>query len=202
MTDDEPPTLDCGCTIGERYQIVRHLARGDALDVYEGWSKDRLCSCVIKIIRPDRQGETRVVRRLAREGRLLTTLHHPHLVRAYETLNGPIPAVILETLQGATLEYLLETRPRRLHLTDLAHLGAHLCSAVHYLHRHGYLHCDIKPSNVVASCGMAKLIDLSLARPPGPGRRGAGTPPYLAREKARGELLGAATDVWEIGVTL
>jgi eukaryotic-like serine/threonine-protein kinase len=197
----KPPILAAGTKVAEGYEVVTHLSRGDALDVYEVWSHDRQCSCIAKCVRPDRP-EPRVRERLLHEGRLLSTFSHPHLVRAYETIMSPHPVVIFETLRGATLEHLLVTLPRRLPVTDLGYLGMHLCSAIHYIHGHGYLHLDVKPANVISHCGTAKLIDLSLARRPGPAPRGCGTREYLAPEQARGDPLTPATDVWGIGATL
>ncbi|WP_244189569.1 protein kinase domain-containing protein [Streptomyces incarnatus] len=57
-------------------------------------------------------------------------------------------------------------------------------------------------SNVVVDRGHAKVLDLSVARPPGPAPAGVGTYGYLAPEQARGGPLTAAADVWGIGVTL
>jgi serine/threonine protein kinase len=111
--------------------------------------------------------------------------------------------VVLETLTGATLARLIEDRRwRRLTLRDAGVLGQQLCAAVAYLHAQGTLHLDLKPANVIAEAGRAKVIDLSLARPPGRGRPGAGTRDYLAPEQATGAALTAATDVWGLGALL
>lgn len=199
---DGPPPLPAGALIAPAYEVVEHLRRGEALDVYDVWSEERDCRCVVKTPRPDRMEDVRVRERLLREGQLLQSFTHPHLIRAYETLEVPRPVVVLETLAGATLGHLIDNRSRRLGAADLAFLGLHLCSAVQYLHRHGLLHLDVKPSNVVAHCGLAKLLDLSLARPPGRGARGVGTSGYLSPEQASSGELTSAVDVWGIGATL
>lgn len=193
--------LEQGVVVVPGFEVIEHLSRGAALDVYDAWSLERDCRCVIKVARPDR-GEARVRRRLVLEGELLLALSHPHIVRAYELVRRPRTALVLETLQGRTLANMVETLRRRLSATDLAFLGVHLCSAVSYLHGHGYLHLDLKPSNVIVDNAQAKLIDLSLARPPGRGRRGVGTRAYMAPEQARGRVLGEATDVWGLGAVL
>jgi serine/threonine protein kinase len=182
--------------------VREHLSRGRALDVYEVWSEARGCPCVVKTLRPDRADDRAARRRLATEGELLLALTHPHLVRAYELVRRPRPALVLETLTGATLAYVLEARARRLPLTELAVLGLQLASALAYLHRHGYLHLDLKPSNVVCDGGLVKLIDLSIARPPGITRKALGTRPYMAPEQARRGPLTEAADVWGLGVVL
>ncbi len=123
-------------------------------------------------------------------------------MRAYESIRKPRPTLILETLTGATLAYLIDASPRRLRLGDVAHLGLHLCSAVYYLHRHDILHLDLKPSNIVSERQMAKIVELSIARPPGRAKKGRGTRSYMSPEQARGDYFSPATDVWGIGAVL
>lgn len=196
------PPLSAGAAVAPGYTVLAHLRRGSAFDVYDVWSEERRCRCIAKLLRPERAGDEAARHRLLREGRLLERLSHPHIVRAYETLTRPCPTLILETLTGATLAHLIGERRRPLPVADLAFLGIHLCSAMHYLHHHGFLHLDLKPSNIVSERGLAKVLDFSIARPPGPGRRGEGTRPYMAPEQARGDPLSAATDVWGIGAVL
>jgi eukaryotic-like serine/threonine-protein kinase len=166
------------------------------------WSERRTCRCVGKTVRPDRLEKRDAHASLIREGKLLLRLTHPHIVRAYEVQTAPAPLVILETLPGETLSHLIERRWRRLGMREVAHLGLHLCSAIGYLHRNDILHLDLKPSNIIATHGMAKVLDLSVARPPGQHRAGIGTAGYMAPEQSLGGKLGASTDVWGIGVTL
>ena len=144
-------------------------------------------------------------RQLQREARLLLALTHPHLVRAYEYVKPEeerAPLLVLENLTGATLSYLLDGGRQRLGAVDLGHLGQHLCSALRYLHSRGHLHLDVKPSNIIADQGVARLIDLSLARPPGRCPAGVGTPGYMSPEQITGGDLGTPADVWGIGLVL
>ena len=183
------------------YRTIELLRRGRDLDVYDVWSEERACRCVIKALRPDRLDRDGARRRLLEEGRLLRDLTHPHIVRAYEVAEEPVPMVVMETLTGETVGHMID-REAELSVPELAQLGLHLCSAIRYLHGHGILHLDLKPSNVIAECGKAKLIDLSVARPPGPAHAGIGTHYSLSPEQARGGDLGPAADVWGIGVVL
>src|SRR5262249_18500146 len=127
-----------GATLVSGYEVIAHLSRNRALDVYDAWSLERDCRCIAKVARPDRH-EPRVRRRLVQEGELLLELTHPHIVRAYELRRRPRTALIMETLDGETLEHMLEAAPRRMAIPDLAQLGLHLCSAVGYLHGRGFL---------------------------------------------------------------
>ena len=199
---DGPPPLVTGEQLVPGYEVIAHMRRGNHLDVYDSWSEERACRVIAKTPRPDRLGDRETVRALFREGRLLKKFTHPHIVRAYEVIKEQRPVVILETLTGATLGYLIDTSPRRLAISDIVHLGLHLCSALHYLHRHDVLHLDLKPSNIVSESRLAKIIDLSIARPPGRGREGAGTSQYMAPEQVTGDHLSPATDVWGVGAVL
>jgi serine/threonine protein kinase len=193
------PVLAPGAWVSPGQRVIAHLSRGDALDVYDVWSEERDCRCIAKLPRPDRVGG-RTEQRLREEARLLLGFTHPHIVRAYALLEGSPPVLLLETLTGVTVGRLLERK--RLKAREAANLGRHVCSAIGYLHRRGVLHLDLKPDNLVAQGGLAKVLDLSLAAPPGARRRGAGTPLYMAPEQVRGGELSAATDVWGIGAVL
>ncbi|MER6776074.1 MULTISPECIES: serine/threonine-protein kinase [unclassified Streptomyces] len=196
------PPLAPGTRPAPGYEVLAHLDRTGWLDLYDAWSEERDCRCVVKMLRPDRRGEARTAERLVREGRWLRHFTHPHLVRAYETFESPEPLVVLETLTGETLSHLIDRLPRRAAAQDVAVLGVQLCSALHYLHGQGLLHLDLKPANVVVECGHAKVLDLSTAHAPGIAPAGVGTFGYMSPEQARGGVLSAAADVWGIGVTL
>jgi serine/threonine protein kinase len=191
-----------GHEVAPGYVAIEHLRRGRNLDVYDVWSEERACRCIVKSLRPDRLGREGPTRRLLDEGRLLCRLTHPHIVRAYEVREQPVPLFVMETLAGETLGHMIEVRDAELSPAEVAQLGLHLASAIRYLHAHGWLHLDLKPSNVISECGRAKLIDLSVARPPGPAHGGIGTLYYMAPEQVRGGDLGPAADVWGIGAVL
>ena len=202
---DGPPVHPPGHQLASGYVVIEHVRRGEDLDSYEAWSCQRYCRCFIKTLRPDATTDASARRHLLREARLLLSLTHPHLVRAYEYVKaqpGQPSILVMENLTGATLSYLLDGGRHRLSTADLGHLGQHLCSALRYLHSRGYLHLDIKPSNIIASHGIARLIDLSLARPPGRCPAGTGTPGYMSPEQLTGGDLGPPTDVWGVGLVL
>lgn len=181
------------------YRPLALLADGRRLETWDAFDEARGTRCVVKLLRAERRHEPRVRQAVLLEGHLATTLAHPHLVRGYDVHDDP-PAVVLETLRGATLAALVDEEP--LGLADVAELGCQLASVLGYLHRHDWLHLDLKPDNVVVDHGKAVLIDLSLAGRPGAGRPGAGTRGYLAPEQATGRGLSAATDMWGLGMTL
>jgi eukaryotic-like serine/threonine-protein kinase len=196
------PALRRGARVDGRYRLIERLARGRNLDVWDAWSDERDCRVILKTLRPDRREDRAARARLLAEGRLLVELSHPHIVRGYEMLERPEAVVVMETLAGHTVAHLIDHARRRMALGDASMLGLHLCSAVGYLHRQGRVHLDLKPSNVVAEAGRAKVIDLGFARPPGRVRAGLGTWCYMAPEQSRGGTAGPPADVWGIGAIL
>jgi serine/threonine protein kinase len=195
-----PEVVPAGAEVLPGHRVEALLSRGGRVDTYDVTSLARDCRAVVKVVRPDRLGEEHVRSALLTEGRLLTTLAHPHLVRGYEVVTAPRPAIVLETLPGATLSALLDDR--RLGVADTALLGRQLVSVLGYLHRQGWVHLDVKPDNLVVQEGRAVLIDLGLATRPGRIERGMGTDGYAAPEQDAGGTVSAATDVWGLAATL
>ena len=187
--------------LGEGYEPIAQLSRGNDFEVWDAWSIERGSRVIIKTLREDMLDDARKRERLMREGTLLCDLTHPHIVRGYEVRDEPWPMVVMETLGGQTLSHMINA-DGVLSDAEAAIVGLQVGAAVRYLHATGYLHLDLKPSNVIAEAGRARLIDLGLSEPHGPIRAGVGTWCYLAPEQARGEECGPAADVWGIGAIL
>ena len=186
-------------TVMPGYRLRRLMQRGRYYDVYDAWSDERDSPVVIKRVRPE--ADAGCGRILLREGRRLRALTHPYLVRGYEVHHEPRPAIVLETLPGQTLGHLFHERGP-LPAADVVQLGRQLVSVLGYLHTKGLVHADLKPANAIYCDGLVRLIDLSLAQPPGRWRRRAGTPGYLAPEQAERAQVSEATDVWGLGLLL
>lgn len=202
LTTDEPAPLEAGRELIPGFRVQRHLRRATPFDVYEVISEERRCSCVAKLPRPALTHSERARNMLRAEADLLLAFSHPHLVRAYELIDDPNAALIMETLTGQTLKHLIHESGHALTAQELAIMGTHLTAALGYLHNKGLIHLDLKPSNIVCEAGKVKLIDLSLARQPGPAHRGIGTRTYLSPEQATGGDLTPAADIWGIGVVM
>ena len=199
MLIDSP--LPVGSVLGSDYEVVGLIDRGSKHEVYDVWSVTRRCRCVAKTVAGSAPYDAGTAERLLQEGRLLQRMTHPHLVRAYEVVQEPRPLVIFESLTGESLAHAID-RLDKLPLGDVGVLGLHLCSVAAYLHDQGWLHLDLKPSNVVSVAGTAKVLDLGLARHPGAASSVIGTPGYLSPEQSRAGVLSSAADVWGIGVVL
>jgi len=195
--------LAVGQWLAPSLEVLEHIRRGRDLDVYEARDTTRFCRVLVKTPRPELAQDPGTLAALEHEWDVLAQLTHPHVVRGYELLRleGAAPRLVLEVLTGATFGALMDDLGR-LSLRDLAQLTDHLASALRYLHSLGFLHLDVKPSNVVCDNGIAKLLDFSIARPPGTYRPGLGTRTWASPEQLAGEELTSASDVWGLGQLL
>ena len=182
------------------------LGGGYRYEAYLAWDEGMRSLVVAKLIRPGLVEDDHARRGLAKEVDVLDALDHPVLIRGFDAeLDGPRPHVVLEHVEGPRLSTLLR-RYGPLPADQLIPLALQLLSAAHYMAGAGYVHLDVKPSNIIMA-GPPRLIDLSLARTL---ERAAeleepiGTDTYMAPEQIRAErgTIGPAADVWGIGVVL
>jgi len=142
-------------------------------------------------------------RRARREARVLSALDHPNIVRFFGEAR---PAhLLMEYLDGPTLRRVIRTsRQRRLSVANALRVAIHLGAALSHVHERGFVHLDVKPSNVIVVGGRPVLVDFGAARPRTARPLGyvAGTDPYMAPEQCRGGQVTPASDVFGLGVTL
>ncbi len=207
------------------YRLTREIGRGGMGRVFEAFHEDRPGeSLALKILDPAFVLDERAASRFRREGRLLTKLDHPHVVRVHEAdVDSGTPYLVLDFVDGPSLASLLvqardrpATSPRCAALSlgndppfaRIAHLIASLARAVEAVHRAGLIHRDLKPANaLLTESGEPTLVDFGLAR--GEASQSLtgtgdllGTPRYMAPEQARGEAASERTDVYGLGAIL
>jgi eukaryotic-like serine/threonine-protein kinase len=188
-------------------RVQESLGGGIRYEAFLVWNEDMLAPTVVKILRPDLVDDDGARRSIVKEGELLARIDHPYFMRllAADT-DGPRPFIELEFLDGPRLSTLLR-RHGAFGPEQLYPLGRQLAAAIHYLHKQGLLHLDVKPRNIIMG-PVPRLIDLSIARrfDEVPQLRSPlGTDAYMAPEQCDRTLLqtiAPATDVWGIGVTM
>ncbi|HEX9890903.1 MAG TPA: serine/threonine-protein kinase [Actinomycetota bacterium] len=186
---------------------VKRLGGGKLYEVYLAWDDALYHLAVAKILRPDHAGHERSLRAIRREADLLARLAHPVIVRTFGgVLDGPRPHLVLEHLEGPTLSRLLR-RYGPLPYEQVLPMALSLASALRYISISGYVHLDVKPSNLVMGAP-PRLIDLSVAR----SIEGAatlttavGTRRYMSPEQCepgRRGPIGPPADVWAVGMVM
>jgi serine/threonine-protein kinase len=142
---------------------------------------------------------------LLREPRLLASLNHPNVVAILTAeKQANIFFIVMEFVPGETLESVI-AREGPLDLNRALDYTCQVCNAIDHAHRHGVLHRDLRPSNVlVAGRGLLKVADFGTSRfleIAAHGTTVVGSPPYMAPEQFQGKAV-FASDVYAIGVTM
>jgi serine/threonine-protein kinase len=199
-----------GETIGV-YRLIEPLGRGGMGEVYLAERADGRFDqkVAVKLVKRG-MDSAEILRRFARERRILARLEHPGIARLLdggETRDGR-PYFVMERVEGESITDYCCTR--RLPLDDRVRLVASCCDAVDAAHRAFVVHRDLKPSNILVTAdGHVKLLDFGIAKLlaeeegqlTSQGRR-AITPAYAAPEQIVGGGVTMATDVFALGVVL
>jgi eukaryotic-like serine/threonine-protein kinase len=196
-TDREPgrAPLPTGRVV-DRYIIVDVLGYGGMGVVYTAYDPRLERKIALKLLRPDRDGDAR----LLREAQTLARLRHPNVVAVHDagTVDGQM-YIAMELVEGTTLrEWLKEPRDWRAIVALFLQAADGLAAA----HAAGIVHRDFKPDNVlIGRDGRAQVADFGIATTEQIGGV-AGTPAYMAPEQRRGEPATAASDQYSFCVAL
>jgi serine/threonine protein kinase len=142
---------------------------------------------------------------LLKEPRLLATLNHPNIVTIVTAeKQDNVFFIVMEFVPGETLEAIV-SREGALDVALALDYTCQICNAVDHAHRHGVLHRDLRPSNVIiADHGLVKVADFGTSRFLEIAAHGTtiiGSPPYMAPEQFRGKAV-FASDLYSLGVTM
>jgi serine/threonine-protein kinase len=142
---------------------------------------------------------------LLREPRLLAALDHPNIVAILTAEKQEnVFFIVMEFVPGETLEEFV-AREGTLDVALALDYTCQICNAVDHAHRHGVVHRDLRPSNVlVTDNGLLKVADFGTSRfleIAAHGTTVIGSPPYMAPEQFRGKAV-FASDIYSIGVTM
>jgi formylglycine-generating enzyme required for sulfatase activity len=189
-----------------RYRILAKLGAGGFGVVYQGYDDDLRRLVAIKVPRRDRVVEPADVEAYLAEARILASLDHPHIVPVHDCgrTDDGLCYVVSKFVEGSDLKKRIdEVRPSP---TEAAELMATVAEALHYAHRKGLVHRDIKPGNILLDAsGQPYVTDFGLAlKEEDFGKQAGlfGTPRYMSPEQARGEghRVDGRTDIFSLGV--
>jgi serine/threonine-protein kinase len=199
-----------------RYQVVRVLGRGAMGLVYEGMDPRLDRQVAIKVISTaalaDDALRASCSARFIQEAQAVARLNHPHIVALYDfgEENG-VAYMVMELVRGEELAaYFDMTQDFHLDFTleDAVRMSCELLDALGYAHRHGVIHRDVKPANVMLSHDLrVKLTDFGVARMAAMNADQldagmVGTPSFMSPEQITGQAVGPQSDLFAAGIIL
>lgn len=151
-------------SIGE-YEIVRPLGQGGMGSVFLARHTKLGRQVALKVLATHRLAAGRMRERFEAEMRAVGRLSHPNIVTAHDARDVDGTAVlVMEFIDGLDLGQLLQ-RTGPLSIANACEIVRQIAVALQYVHEQGFVHRDVKPSNIMLSrAGEVKLLDLGLAR--------------------------------------
>ena len=201
--------------LGGRYEVGELLGYGGMAEVHRGRDLRLGRDVAIKMLRSDLARDHTFQMRFRREAQNAAVLNHPGIAAIYDTgeekatTGEALPYIVMEFVNGHTLKDVLAAE-QRLQPRRALEITADICAALEFSHRHGIIHRDVKPGNVmVTTTGQVKVMDFGIARDLASGATTMtqtsaviGTAQYLSPEQARGEAVDARSDVYAAGCVL
>jgi eukaryotic-like serine/threonine-protein kinase len=200
--------------LSNRYELGETLGYGGMSEVHKGRDVRLGRDVAVKVLRADLARDPQFQERFRREAQNAAALNHPAIVAVYDTGEtrteyGPLPYIVMEYVDGRTLRDIVKTEGP-LPGQRAMEIMADVCAALDFSHRHGIIHRDVKPANVmITKTGAVKVMDFGIARAIHDGQAAVtqtaaviGTAQYLSPEQARGEAVDARSDVYATGCVL
>ena len=213
-------TLAAGVRLGP-YEIQSAIGAGGMGEVYRAIDTRLGRTVAIKVLPEGAAADPERRRRFEQEARAVSALNHPHICVLHDIgAEDGVNFLVMEHLEGQTLAERLTKGA--LPLDQALQYGIQIASGLARAHRHGILHRDLKPGNVMLTRDGAKLLDFGLAKLRAPGAAAAaalsalptadapgtaegtilGTVPYMAPEQIEGREADARADVFAFGCVL
>ena len=202
-----------------QYRLKKRLGSGGMGEVYLAEHQMMKRPCAVKLIRPEKAGDARMLARFEREVRATAKLSHWNSIDIYDygrTADGTF-YYVMEFLPGHNVGEIVEDYgpipvPRAVYLMD------QVCAALNEAHGIGLVHRDIKPANIFCAYrggvfDVAKLLDFGLAKPSSLEGNGeaqltvegtvTGSPLFMSPEQARGDdVVDARSDIYSLGAVM
>ena len=203
-------TDQLNAALAGRYEVEREVGAGGMATVYLARDVKHQRRVAVKVLHPDLAAALGAERFLA-EIRTTANLQHPHILPLHDS--GEVDGFlfyVMPFVEGETLRGRLE-RERQLPIEHAVRIATEVLGALDYAHRHGVIHRDVKPENILLHDGTALVADfgIALAVTAAAGARmtqtglSLGTPQYMSPEQAMGEKhIDARSDVYATGAVL
>ncbi len=187
------------------YSILKRIGTGARSTIYLALDKQTGQHYALKRVIYSQPSDTRIFEQVETEFKVSQQIDNPYVRKCFKLKKLRKMLRVREVL--LTMEYFdgksLEDAPS-LSLVDVLVIFRMVASGLHTMHQAGYVHCDMKPNNILINEeGSIKIIDLGQSCRIGTvKKRIQGTPDYIAPEQVDRKPLGPKTDIFNIGATM
>jgi len=188
-----------------QYEILEVVGRGGMGIVLRGFDPNLNRVVAIKVLSPDYAANPTAYKRFLREARAAAAVSHDHIVTIYAVEERPVPHLVMEYIDGMSLQQKIETEGQ-LEIKEILRIARQIAGGLAAAHEQGLTHRDIKPSNILLQNGIQRvqITDFGLARAAAdaditrPGEI-PGTPQYMSPEQAQGQPVDPRSDLFSLG---
>ncbi|HEU5260401.1 MAG TPA: serine/threonine-protein kinase [Gemmatimonadales bacterium] len=198
--------------LGDEFTVGTLLGEGGFAAVFRVRDRQHHRDVAVKVLDLGLTPSPSLAERFVREARTIAHLEHPHIVPIYRVggYKNEVLYIVMRCVDGPSLRQLLDRRQRRLPVGDAARIARQVADALGHAHRHGVVHRDVKPDNILIDSGGHVLVtDFGIAKAAQQASSQlttegmvVGTPHYMSPEQATGEAVDSRADIYALGVVL
>lgn len=187
------------------YRVIRRISHGGMSTVYLAVQLSVGREVALKIMSPVLNADPVFGRRFQREANIVGQLSHPNIVSIYDIgCHNNLNYIAMDYLPGGTIHERLQSG---MSTAEVLQILRQIALALDHVHNKGYVHCDIKPDNILfREDGTAVLTDFGVAKTLAAAVQGStagtivGTPHYMSPEQSRGMAIDGRSDLYSLGV--
>ncbi|HZR21418.1 MAG TPA: protein kinase [Verrucomicrobiae bacterium] len=201
--------LAVGSVLDERFEITDVIAKSGMASLFKATDRQTGAAVALKVPYLQIESDPAGFDRFRREEEIGLQLNHPYILKIIPVEKKSRSYLVMEYLEGQTLSELLKN-VHPLPEPDAVKIASRICEALDYMHKHGVIHRDLKPQNIMlCNDGTIRIMDFGIARAQGARRLTfvgftptMGTPDYMAPEQVRGGRGDERTDIYSLGAIL
>ncbi|HLJ34062.1 MAG TPA: serine/threonine-protein kinase [Ktedonobacteraceae bacterium] len=203
------------------YQLQQHMSQNTTCDVWKAYDTDAQQHVILKLYRSNLPDNATALAHYIHNVERIASLHHTNIVSLYDVQvlashdsasSPPLICLAMENIEGNTLADYIKSNSTAGKMpvpTEIVALVSSIAQAIDYAHRHGIIHGNLKPSNILLSqsttvagkIGKPLLTDFSVTKVTSE-KQGNGIPFYLAPEQIKGIPASERSDIYALGVLL
>jgi serine/threonine protein phosphatase PrpC len=201
--------IEVGQILDGRFEINEVIHRSGMSTVFKATDLQTAGTVAVKVPLMNLEADPAFYSRFEREEEIGRKLDHPGILKIIPVEQKSRPYIVMEFVKGQTLDRLLQI-VGILPIADTLKIASRLCDALQYMHEHGVIHRDMKPSNIMAcDDGSLRIMDFGIAKTEAMRRitfggfsPTMGTPDYMAPEQVKGKRGDQRTDIYSLGAIL